>query len=257
MRRIFSLMMIFPSLLISGEATFSGFGSVSKKPEFVSINITVHSQCYKTAHLARLANDEVVSKIQGQLKRHLTANSQDRVFTSGGWTSPFSTTVYDGEHSYTICPKTFQKMTHIEFTTGNIEGFSEVLSVIQDEILPQFESSADGLEEPITYVVISQPRGDVSEGTRIGMKYQAHQNAVRDARHKLLASINDDGFGTKVEIIGLSDQAPSYSMDRSYPAAVPPMPSGGMVEVSFEDIFETAMVNVRFAFDNIRIVTQD
>jgi hypothetical protein len=259
MKKILLAMLLSPAIFAgSGVAKLGGTASVSNRPEFVTVSIMVKSQCYPTSHAARLANDEIVSRIQNKLSVFVSKNGIDGLSTSGGFTASYSKTVHPQKgDSYTVCLDTFEKQTTLTFKTTDVQGFSETLSNIQDNILPEFKSSKEVINSPISFVVMGSPEAGICQRTREEMQLQAQTEAVKAAKYKLMASAIDTGINN-VRIIGISDQVePTYNARPAAFSARENYEHSPVVELSFDDITVTQSVLVTFKFDKMKVYTDD
>ncbi len=76
--------------LFSGEATITGSASVSKPAGFVTVTLTVRSECHKKPGDARAENNLVTANVQALLKGHIPTEASGSMHTNGGHTSSFS-----------------------------------------------------------------------------------------------------------------------------------------------------------------------
>lgn len=255
------LMMASSFALAKGVAVFTGTGTVSTAPEFVTVQITVQSQCWKTSDEARLSNDEVVHKIQGILKGF--KKGSDELKTAGGRTSQFYPPTYGdlAKAMDAACSNTFQKTTTLTFKTFDVAGFSKALTDIQNAVLPEGEQGAEDVVGPTTFVTIDSPWTGISKETRAAMVEQATELARANAEVMFWAAFKSLS-PRKVRIIKATDgSSGSSSYDRGgYELAAPAAAYAGsrskkgpVVETSFEDISVTRNLIVTFGFDEIRL----
>lgn len=245
MRKIFlPLFMVVSTCLVAGEATFNGTGTSSREPEFVTVNLTVRSQCYASPLEAMKANNAAVSEVQNILSQWFE-EGRDQLFTNGGFTSEYSETIYYGSNSKTVCQGTFQQQTNIKFKTDYVGGFSECYSSIQQEVLAKFTRGVQGTHT--TYVTINEPVGGVCDQTLRVMEQEAYARAMSHAKDKFRACGEVCGLDDEANIVSFGDienysVTPSYKSFRSVPE------SAGPVVINFEPTQVSANVKVRFVY---------
>lgn len=231
----------------AGTATYTGSGTSSREPEFITLAVTVSSECYSTPSAAMAANNATAIAIQDFLQRFIAEGENGGAKTSGGITSPYSRTIYDGHESRTVCQGTFQQSTNITFTTTNFKEFSHNFARIQEELLGKYQSSGE-TNAAVTYASIGQPSAGVCRQTREKMKLEALTNAHKDAFTQFNTMANSCGISGNVEITTVGEIAPSYTRESNRYAEAGAAAPGGALNISFDTITEYQTATVKFTF---------
>lgn len=245
---LIGLMAIFFGLNINaGTAKFTGEGTASAAPEFVTVQMQVSSECFLSPEDAMTANDTTVVSIQKFLKSLVDENSKvDKISIQGGYTRPYSRSIREGNDMRVICDGTFQKTTSISFTAAP-EGFSGKFAAIQNAILKNFKQGSDNTEESRTFVSLNEPSAGICAKTRAEMDIAALQNAGKKSRAKFDAMALTCGINGQVEVTSVTEEGTSYRPSNRYAEAAFSAPNE-IVELNFDDITVTKNVVIEYSF---------
>ncbi len=267
MKRVLLLLLamtLLPVLAHAGTTTFNGSGSAVAPAEFITVQFSVKSECYTTSAEARKANDAVVLAIQEYLKSKINpSNGIDKIICNGGYATKYERTIYDGQHSKTVCRNTFQKTTDITFKTANVEGFDAMFAEMQDIVLAEYSRGDEFSMEAMSYAEMGTPSADICEHTRASLRDQAIVNATKDAQRKFRSFAMCSGIDLSESLIvaGGEERAKvSYHKSRYMESA--PMSDVPVVETNFDNISVSADVWVEFEhpetlFSNCALMTGD
>jgi uncharacterized protein YggE len=253
------MMRVLLSLLVSGlmslgvnagEATFTGHSTVSRPAEFITVELTVQSECYASPAETMDANNAVTAAVQQFLKKYInTNNGVDSVTSQGGHTSNYSRNIYVDGISKTVCHNTFQQTTQVKFTTTDIQGFAVKFAAIQKEVLNHFSANYGSDEtNSSTFVNIKTPFADVCANTRKQMRYEALKQATQDAKIQFSTCAEECGVDLEKTTISLMSQEASLRQELSYNKMQMVRGEVPVVETSFEDITEYGQVTLKFTY---------
>lgn len=242
-------MLVLSLGLQAGTSHFTGHGtSKPRDPEFITVEISVASDCYETPSAAMKANNKVTAEIQVILESLLIKDPIDVVRIQGGMTAPSSLTVYEHNESKAVCPGTYRQNTSVTFKTANIKNFSQVFATIQEQLLDKSVKSGDESSAPRTFVSIGSPSAGVCQETSSLMALEATKNAYAHARAQFDAVASMCGIIGDVEIATFGDtQRESYPR-KSYNAEAAFMPSSDVVALSFDQLSESATLSASFTY---------
>lgn len=182
---ILSLLLILMSAQLSAaedsKIEFTGVGQLKVKPDYVSLEFSVRSECYSKPIEAQEATDQIVEKIDSYLKTLKSEKDKHfKILVNGGFTSAFSKWHENKE----ICQNTFQKDTQILLQIGLSENFSGLFAQIQSHSLKYFENLSGNTSyynRPQTFVTLSAPEPMITREHRINLERQARSLALLDA----------------------------------------------------------------------------
>lgn len=168
-------------------AEFSGEGLVKAPADFISLVITVHSDCQPSPTDAQSSTDLVVKKIDEYLRKLKTKGDKHfKILVDGGFTTTYSRWHRNRE----VCRNTFQKNTNITLKMAARNDFDKIFSDIQNYVLAHFEQMGlDELELARTYVTVGLPNPEVTREHRLTLEREAIDLALRDAKANFKAAI--------------------------------------------------------------------
>lgn len=195
----------FLSPTFAAEALLSGEGQVLTEPDYVEMIITVESKCYPTPEEASKQNDAAARKIVDFLNTKISQkDAYNRVVSQGGVTSSYQ----NYQRDKVLCQNTFQKQNHITFRTQAMHNFEILYNEIQSTVLKSFNQPyPDNIDNPISYVTISQPEPKVTPTQRAKLEQNAIALAYQDAKMKLF-SLFDNNQIRKLKVIEVSEFPP-------------------------------------------------
>jgi uncharacterized protein YggE len=176
---------------------FVGTGRIKTSADFITIALSVHSDCQTSPIDAQTATDEVVTRIYKFFKTLKTNDAQHyKVLIDGGISMPYSrfqriTQKQIGQPvDREICRNTFQKVTNITLKLDLQKGFHRVFADIQDHVLKNFEQrpANDDFEGPRTYVTMATPFPEITQTHRDTLEKDALDLAVKDAKENFKAA---------------------------------------------------------------------
>ena len=167
---------------------FIGEGRLSHAPQYLELSVTVHSECYPTPLEASLATDEAATNVMNLLRGAIDRdNPKDGVFSSGGYTQPFSRYV---RQDVTVCKGTYQKTSTIVMKSSRVAEFpteyAEIQRVVFSGSLRQVGD--DRSEKPVTFASLGEPVPQLYYETRERLEQQALANALANAQLKFSAT---------------------------------------------------------------------
>lgn len=260
MTRIMTIIIAF-SFACSGMSTthqeqlsdFTGEGLVKAIPDFISLTLTVRSECQPKPRDAQRETDAIVEKIDTFLQQFKNEKDEHfKLLVDGGYTSAYSRY----ENNKTLCQNTYQKSTNITVKMANRDDFDEVFLKIQTYVLDEFESTTilGEKEVPRTYVSISTPYPEITRENRTMLERQALDLAVRDAKENFKAAIKScEPHRWKVH--SMRENGGSYpqpSPVRFYARAAKSAPeseSDSAAPVRFDKLEISKSVTVSFQFE--------
>jgi len=255
-----ALPLLFSAILsggvYSGTATITGSASVSKPAQFVTVTLTVQSECYKKPSEAMGANNEAAANVQKLLKDFLSNERDAAMHTNGGVSMPFSRTYYSNQtgRSEVVCPNTFQQTTMITFKTFKVDEFGPMYASIQEGVHKNYQAShgSDGNPTQVTYVAIDKPNADVCDETKKAMSRQAATLAAKDAKEQFNAYAAEYNIRGHVEVMNIDNtfSANASRSENSYKSAAASL-SGShtpVVETNFKEITVSDRVKVTYSF---------
>lgn len=235
-----------------GEADFTGEATVMREPEFVTVELTVKSECYPMPAGAIEANNAAVIAVSEFLKGLTNPSSQiDRVTVSGGYTSPYSKTIYRNHESETICQNTWQQSSSVTIKVADMASFSQTFAKIQAKMASEFVAEDTEAGKAMTYVTISSPRIGVCAHTRKQMELEAKGLATEDAQAQFnacAARCNVDADQIKIVSFGEPTISGGYRNKSAYFENAMPSSDMPVVELSFDPVSVSASVRVKFSF---------
>jgi len=183
--KIFACLLILSCTNLSAaedaKIEFSGVGQLKAKPDYVSLEFSVRSECYATPIEAQEATDKIVEKIDRYLQTLKPGEDKHfKILINGGFTSAFSKWHENKE----ICRNTFQKDTQISLNMSLGENFSSRFAQIQSHVLNYFENPADNINyyaRPQTFVTLGTPEPKITREHRTKLERQARNLALQDA----------------------------------------------------------------------------
>jgi uncharacterized protein YggE len=168
-------------------AEFLGSGIVKMTADYLSLVITVHSECEPTPSDAQKDTDAVVKAIDDYLQTLETKDDQHfKILIDGGYTSSY----YRWFKDHQLCMSSYQKVTQITLKISMRHDFDKIFSNIQTFVLDKFQQvpALDQVESPRTYVSIGIPNPELTRTHKREAEQQALGNAMEDAISKLKAT---------------------------------------------------------------------
>ena len=173
---------IISSAALAGKISVSGNGQVSRKMDFMEVQVKVQGECFPSSHDILNAVNGAAAKIRSVMDSYLSQahDSQDRIIAKPGHTSREDRHHYDPttRSNRLVCKKGWHLTNQITLKIAN----SGVWSDMQSDILAIVDSYAinEGEVEAIK-VHLSQPRPMLFPETLKAMEDQARQQALDDA----------------------------------------------------------------------------
>lgn len=187
----------------AGEASLSGYGEVEVAPEFVSLNVRVTSECYRSAIEASQANDTVANKVLEVIKSVAVQGQGDEVKATGGYVHRY--TGYDPRTEKNICVNTFKKINQISLKTRSVDQFPQLFAELQDKLYALgMEMNPNNTEQPLSYLEIGEPMAALSVETQRAQERRALALALQDAKEKFQSTLVLAGID-KYKIVNYSD----------------------------------------------------
>lgn len=205
--------------IFAGRATITGNASITDKPDYVEISVSVDSKCYATMDALNSAHDAYVAKLQNRFLGYFdTTNDFNKVSVNAGWASPYSHTIYhrDGTNDEKVCQNTYQKHTSITIKSSDLAGFSELLSWIYGDVSEVFTNASGDERTPSTLTTISSPSSKICEATRTAWRNKALASAREDAQAQFKAEFCGTGLSLEQVCIVSSAQPGSTRYHESY-----------------------------------------
>jgi len=234
--------------LQAGTATFVGHGMSIRDPEFITVEISVDSECYATPSDAMRANNKTTTEIQAFLKDLLIDNNIDTVRIQGGVTSPSTRTVYVDNQSKSLCPGKFDQRTSVSFKTAHVKAFSETFARIQEKVLSGYTQASESDGAARTFASIGRPHAGVCQETSRLMALEATKHAFAHARAQFDAVAT--GCGIKEgELTNFGDvEQTNYSRKSNGPEAMF-SPDSDVVSLSFDPLSESRIISASFTYE--------
>lgn len=251
------LFAILPSFTsFAGEATIIGKGRVSADPDYVSLTLRVTSECYSTPAEASRANDAKVSDLTEYLQAfvNMGEDSRDDILANGGYTQPFSRTLYpDGLDSFVVCEGTFQKTTTVILKSTNVSSFGSVLTGIQEYVFADFQPRKSKNDGPVTFVSIYQPSPELFHETRNRKESEALLLAKSDAINKFETLIHGSCEINYYQIVEIGEPDESVH-EMPYASKSSALGSGeaASVPVFFDAHWVKRAVKIKFYYEGGR-----
>lgn len=233
-------------------AEFSGQAIIKVPPDFISLSLTVKSECYVTPLDAQNATDEVVRKIDDYLK---TLRQKDdahfKIIVDGGYTTTFSRWHRNREY----CRNTFQKNTQITIKMSAKKHFDQIFSDLQTFVLRQFEQDQfiEGSDVARTFVVVGLPNPELAVRHKRSLERKAYDIALRDAKENFKSAISScEPHHPKIHAIreiGNVDTPRPMMSARFHMLAADATSEKTVAPVSFDDLEVVKSLLVTFEFD--------
>jgi uncharacterized protein YggE len=253
----FTFLLTATPLCFAAEATIVGQGETKSLPDYVELTITIESKCYPTPDAAKKVNDTSARKIVDFLNTKIKKkDAYNNVIASGGYTSAYQNFYQDKYY----CLNTFQKQSSVTFRTQDLENFESLFNEIQTVALKEFaRSSGSFIQQPITFVSMSDASPGLSTELRGKLEQQAMNKAFTDAKAKL-----DALFGQQlhqVKVTHVSEIAPNEPRPMFENASAPMMMSARMgkgmdqaaAPVQFDEQRFNKTLYFKFVFDDISL----
>ncbi len=237
-------------LAYAGESTISGTGRVTAPSDFIQLVVRVQAECFaKPSEAVRSAN-ELAKKVNDLLLTAKSQDSNDGVFTNGGFATEFSKTVYVNEggqrQAKTVCVNTFQASTTLTLKTSDVSGFASRFAVIQEGIYSdEFQKPTSDAKDPATYAVMGQPSPQWSLETRESLTLEASEKAILDAQRKMAVYAENaciyEWDMVDISSVGLVSNVP-YAAERAGLAPAAAVSSGPTVNFDQQWVSESIVV---------------
>lgn len=231
------------------SAEFVGECELKADADYVSINISVHSDCHLNPKDAQKATDDVVAKMDSYLQK--LKNDKDSFFKiviDGGFTAPYSR-YYENKN---LCEKTFKKVTNITLNLANTQNFSQIFSDLQSFALGHFDrDNFLGQELARTYVNIGTPEPKLSSKHAKDLSLKALDCAFKDAVTNFKSVVsNCENLRWKVQNIKEQGDLtqPVVFRQAKYQALDSAMPEN-IAATRFDKLVVRKSLNVTFSFD--------
>ncbi len=233
--------------LATEHSKLTGTGTVTSKPEFVEVTVSVSSVCYSTAEAAMEANNVIVSTVDIALKNAMSRKS-DFVHTQGGYTSPYEESTVDGKK--TLCSG-YQKQNSLTLRTSAVDGFEVVFAGLQSAVL-KLGNSAAGRGAARTSVSMGEPQPGICEKTRQELEFKALTLATNNAIEKMRASVADCKDVTQFNMDAIDETPRGYESDRQQ---YNNNKSGGLggssdAPIDFSDLEVTKYIMATFSYES-------
>jgi uncharacterized protein YggE len=233
-------------------AEFSGQAIIKVRPDFISLMLTVKSECYLAPLDAQSATDEVVSKIDAYLKTlQQKSDTHFKIMVDGGYTTTFSRWHRNMEY----CRNTFQKNTNITIKMSARKDFDKIFSGIQTFVLRQFEQSQflEGSDMARTFVIVGMPNPELAPRHKRNLERKAYDIALRDAKENFKSAISScEPHHPKIHSIrevGNSEMPRPLAGARFHMLTADAMAEKTVAPVSFDDLEVSKTLLVNFEFD--------
>lgn len=168
-------------------AEFNGEGEVKAEPDFISLTLSVASDCQATPSDAQRATDEVVVRVNQYLESLKDEKDPHfKILIDGGYTSPYSRYFKDRN----ICDKTFQKQTSITLKMGMRKDLDKLFARLQSHVLSNFDQMGfEGEAVARTYVSLNSPEPQLTPEHIKELSRKALDLAFKDAKANFAATI--------------------------------------------------------------------
>lgn len=207
------------SSIFAGRATITGNASITDKPDYVEISVSVDSKCFATLDALNSAHDGYVAELQNRFSGYFdTTNDFNKVSVNAGWASPYSHVIYhrDGTDNEKVCQNTYQKHTSITIKSSDLAGFSELLAWIYGDVSEVFTNASGDERTPSTLTTISSPSSKICETTRTAWRNKALKSAREDAQEQFKAEFCGAGINLDQVCITSSAQPGATKYHESY-----------------------------------------
>lgn len=199
------------SSALAGTATLTGYGETVAPVEYVTLNVTVTSECYPTAKKAVDENDAVASSVLSVLKTYAVESQGDQVTATGGYVERY--TGHDPSGNRQICVNQFKKQNILTLKTHSVDTFPQAFAKLQDALYSlTTESVSSVIDKPISHLEISVPMPGLSLKSKSILEKKALVNALQDAKNKFTESMSLAGVSTYT----ISSYTEDYRIDRPY-----------------------------------------
>lgn len=246
MRYHILFVLLTSSTLFAGKATITGHGRVAAKPDYVSVEITVKSECYPKAKEATHANDVISTRIYDYLKTLVDPkNKQEEVLATGGYTYQFSRPAQVDNVEIIECQGTFAKTSTITLKSTRVKEFELIFDDMQEKVYSEYLGSPKN-EEPVTFATIRAPNPSLFGGHKTALKEKAVAMAVANAKAKLNASNSENCQITHMDMVGIKI-ASEQSFEGEERSFVKPALERAPIEFGLQ--WEEAYVTIDFEFE--------
>jgi hypothetical protein len=246
---------LLPALLLAtapicnaAEAVLTGQGKILTQPDYVELNISIHSKCFDTPKDAVNKNDSAAEKLVEYLNSKIDGEGHyNKVITRGGFTQPFQI----HQRNKILCENTFQKQNNIILRTQNIKDFESLFQEIQSKAYNLFDKDPKNLiESETTYITMGQPTAKISEDKENTLEQKALNLALQNAKSKLKALFSDDEI-QNLKIVHISELPPKTPMPevRKHHARMMMAESSHTAPVQFDDQWISRTLYFTFSFD--------
>lgn len=232
----------FAAPALAGTATFTGEARIKTEADFVELNITITSECFKTAMTAVADNDAVATQVMEILRNILSRTDvNSKIFATGGYVERY--TNYDPNTRRAFCVNTFRKNNLITARVKLTPQFAADFARIQDAVYGLArDPSPEPREAQTTFLQMSQPQTGLNDQRRDELRARAVSLALANAVDKFRATF---------PLVGI-DRYTISSYRESGTVESPGRPSRGAdlisAPVQFDELAVTSNVIVEFTY---------
>lgn len=171
----------------AGKVTLSGSSNIGHKVDFMSVDVSIVSECFDTQESVLAATNGAAKKIKEIMKSFVSnvEGSRDQIIASPGLTTRSTKTRYNAEsrREEVICQNGWHSSNHITLKVADTNAWPqlqrEILSVIDSYQAEEIETQAARIN-----VTLSAPTPQLYPETITKLKRQAEKQALVDATEK-------------------------------------------------------------------------
>lgn len=166
----------------AGTIQITGEGKSSAPPDKVTLSVTVHSICFASSEVAKIANSKVTQDII-QILESFQLDERDQITTSpGGFELSTERIPSEDGHDRILCERKWKTWNTIEISIHKIDKISELQDKLTN-VLSNIETVNPSLHDQ-TFAHISSPYFKLTEDTYRQLRKQAQQAALNDAKEQ-------------------------------------------------------------------------
>jgi len=222
------------------ESSLKGSATISQRPEFVTINIDISSECYADRTALSEATNKETNRINDLINTLIVKSRNDTSCIQGGIIQDFHRNTGWGENEKRTCVGTFALTNTISVQYYDAENFAD----FYNQLNAQLSSVGNkALEEAFTGAKISSYYGAVSEATLTSMETQALEKAFQKACSKFNTISNNTHYEAYFSDRILSN---NNGLERVYASSAPKAANNTAISLDIPNIEVTEQLYVTF-----------
>lgn len=222
------------------ESSLTASATISQRPEFVTINIDISSECYADRLALSEATNKETNRINDLINTLIVQNRNDTSCIQAGLIQDFHRSTGWGENEQRTCVGTFALTNSISVQYYDMDSFADFYNKLNAQLSSVGNKA---LEEAFTSAKITSYYGAVSQATQASMETQALEKAFQQACSKFNRLSNNTDYEAYFSDRILSNNNIS---ERLYTASAPKAANNAIISLDIPNIEVTEQLYVTF-----------